>query len=326
MANIEKLQFPALKITGENYIAWTTDIELHLESEKLSDTIKVVNTSSPQENAKSIIFLRKHLDENLMHDYAYIKDPTGLWKALKERFDNQREITLPHALDEWTNLRFQDFEKVEAYNSAMLRIAAQLEYCGKPVSEAEMLNKTYLTFHKSHYVLQEQYRNRGYKRFSELIVALMIAEKNNELLIKNHNARPSGTKAFTEVNAINVKNPDRESQTYRGRGRRFNRGRGKYYNPQGRRSFKWVRSEESPKGKEIQGNSTLKRENICFRCGSKGHWAHICRTPPHLCKLYKESLKGKGKEVNFTEQPEGTTHLEASDFASDFDETTITNN
>ena len=111
-------------------------MELHLDSEKILDTIKEGNKSASHEKAKAVIFLRKHLDENLPHDYARIKDPLDLWNALKERFDNQKKITLPHALDDWANLRFQDFEKVETCNSTILRIAAQLEYCSKPVTEA----------------------------------------------------------------------------------------------------------------------------------------------------------------------------------------------
>ncbi|XP_048608037.1 uncharacterized protein LOC106386773 isoform X4 [Brassica napus] len=182
MTKIEKLQFPALEVTGANYTAWITNMELHQDSDKILETIKESNISTSHEKARAVIFLRRHLDENLTHDYARIKDPLDLWKALKERFDNQKKITLPHALDEWKNLRFQDFEKVETYNSAILRIAAQLDYCGKPVSEAEMLEKTYQTFHKNHYVLQEQYRNCVYMRFSELAVTLIIAERNNELL------------------------------------------------------------------------------------------------------------------------------------------------
>lgn len=326
MANIEKLKFPALKITGANYIAWTTDVELYFESQELSETLKSENLSPPKDKAKAIIFLRKHLDENVTHDYAHIKDPAELWQALKARFDNQREITLPHALEDWKNLRFQDFEKVEEYNSAMLRIVSQLKYCGKPITEAEMLEKTYLTFHKEHRVLQEMYRNCGYKRFSELIVTLILAEKNNELLLKNHNSRPTGAKAFPEVNATDVKNPERGSQTYRGRGRRFNRGRGRSFNPQSRKSYTWVRPDQSSKGKESQGRNAQKRESICYRCGSKGHWAHVCRTPEHLCKLYKESQKGKGKEVNLTEHFEGTSYLEASDFINDVDETAHADN
>ena len=272
MANIEKLQFPALEITGANYTAWITNMEFHLDSEKILDTFKEGNKSASHEKAKAVIFLRKHLDENLTHDYARIKDPLDIWKALKERFDNQKKITLPHALDEWANLRFQDFEKVKTYNSAILRISTQLEYCGKPVTEAEMLEKTYQTFHKNHYVLQEQYKNREYTRFSELAVALMIPEKNNELLIKNHNTRPTGTKAFPKVNATDVKIPERGNYSYRGHGRgrchRFNRGHERSYNPRGRGSNTWNRSDRK-KGKEAEENLTRKNENVCYRCGSK---------------------------------------------------------
>lgn len=36
-------KFSALKITGANYIEWTTDVELYLESQELSETIKLEN-------------------------------------------------------------------------------------------------------------------------------------------------------------------------------------------------------------------------------------------------------------------------------------------
>ena len=106
MANIEKFQFPALKITWENYPAWTTNVKPHLVMKKITETIKIGNKSPPEHIAEAIIFLKKHLDENLTHDYADLEDPAELWQALKERFDNKREINLPHALEEWKNLRF----------------------------------------------------------------------------------------------------------------------------------------------------------------------------------------------------------------------------
>ena len=55
--------------------------------------------------------------------------------------------------------------------------------------------------------------------------------------------------------------------------------------------------------------------------GSKGHWSRVCRTPSHLCQLYKASLKGKEKETNFNEHHtpvDDTTHLDVSDFTDDF--------
>ncbi|XP_024004904.1 uncharacterized protein LOC112082047 [Eutrema salsugineum] len=250
MANVEKLQFPALDITGANYISWTTNVELHLESLGLTETIKEKNTSTAQEKAKSVIFLRRHLDESIIYDYAHMRDPQELWKSLKDRFDHQKDITLPLARDEWQNLRFQDFDKVMNYNSAVLGIVAKLRYCGETITESQMLEKTYTTFHKNHITLQQQYRLRGYTKFSDLIVALLIAEKNNELLIKNHMTRPTGSKAFPEANAVDVKNPVKENKAFRGRGRRNYRGRGRNYSPQNRKSFQWIRSEQPPKGKE----------------------------------------------------------------------------
>ncbi|XP_013608441.1 PREDICTED: probable receptor-like protein kinase At5g15080 [Brassica oleracea var. oleracea] len=184
MANIENLQFPALKITGENYVGWVTNVKPYLVMKKITETIVIGNKSPPEHIAEAIIFLKKHLDESLTHDYANVEDPAELWLTLKERFVNQRQINLPHALEEWKNLRFQDFQKVEDYNSAVLRIVALLKKC-------------------------------GYTRFSELMVALMLAEKNNELLIKNYNSRPTGAKAFPEVNATAIENSERRNHANR---------------------------------------------------------------------------------------------------------------
>ena len=132
MARIEHLQFSTLKITGENYVGCVTNVKPYLVMKKLTETIIIGNKSPPEHKAEAIIFLKKHLDENVTHDYASIEDPAELWQALKERFDNQREVNLPHALEEWKNLRFQDFQKVEEYNSAVLRIVSllnSLQYC-----------------------------------------------------------------------------------------------------------------------------------------------------------------------------------------------------
>ena len=70
----------------------------YLVIKKLTETIKIGNKSPSKHISEAIIFLKKHLDENLTHDYANIEDPAELWQALKERFDNQKEINLLHAL------------------------------------------------------------------------------------------------------------------------------------------------------------------------------------------------------------------------------------
>ena len=56
-----------------------------------------------------------------------------------------------------------------------------------------MLEKTFSTFHASNVLLQQQYHEKGFKKYSKLISCLLVAEQNNELLMKNHETRPSGS-------------------------------------------------------------------------------------------------------------------------------------
>ena len=66
-----------------------------------------------------------------------------------------------------------------------------------------MLEKIFSTFHASNVLLQQQYREKGFKKYSELISCLLVAERNNELLLKNHETRPAGAAPFPEVNVAN---------------------------------------------------------------------------------------------------------------------------
>ena len=82
----------------------------------------------------------------------------------------------------------------------MFRISSQLKLCGEKVTDEDMLEKTFSTFHASNLLLQQQYREKGFKKYSQLISCLLVAEQNNELLMKNHEARPTGSAPFPEVN------------------------------------------------------------------------------------------------------------------------------
>ncbi|CAJ2670688.1 unnamed protein product [Trifolium pratense] len=100
----------------------------------------------------------------------------------------------------WIHLRLQDFKTVTDYNSAMFQITTQLELCGEKITDADMLEKTFSTFHASNVLLQQQYREKGFTKYSQLISCLLLAEQNNQLLMKNHEARPTGAAPFPEVN------------------------------------------------------------------------------------------------------------------------------
>ena len=64
---------------------------------------------------------------------------------------------------------------------------------------------------------QQQYRERRFTKYYELIACLLEVEQNNELLLKNHQLHPIGSITLLEANAILVSN------------HRRGRGRGHYY-------------------------------------------------------------------------------------------------
>ena len=131
-------------------------------------------------------------------------------------------MILPKARYDWMHLRLQDFKILSEYNSTLFKISFQLKLCGEEVTEENMLEKMLTTFHASNVLLQ-QYRERIFKKYYELISFLRMVKQNNELLMRNHQSRPTGSKSLPEVNVIS-------SQTYgRGRGHGHSHDRGRNF-------------------------------------------------------------------------------------------------
>ncbi|KAK9726497.1 hypothetical protein RND81_05G219700 [Saponaria officinalis] len=307
MSNIAKLEFVALDITGKNYLSWVLDAEIHLDAKGLGETIKEGNKTTSQDKTKAMIFLRHHLHDGLKNEYLTIKDPQILWSNLKERYDHQKTVILPNARYDWMHLRLQDFKSVSEYNSAMFRITSQLKLCGEKITDMDMLEKTYSTFHANN--------------------------QNNELLMKNQ-SRPTGSTSLPEANVTSYNEKgnyrDHASSNGRGRGRGqwHGRGRGRGFggHSRGRGGYfkkthfhlQWNRKDD--KGEKEKSENVMSK---CYRCGAKGHWSRVCRTPKHLVDLYLQSMKQKRKNVETNmviEDAEGdfdsgdATHLEVTDF------------
>ena len=88
MANITKLEFVALDISGKNYLSWIFDVEKRLDTMNLGATIKEGNQASLQDHAKALIFLRHHLNEGLKNEYLTKKNLFTLWSNLKEKYNH----------------------------------------------------------------------------------------------------------------------------------------------------------------------------------------------------------------------------------------------
>ena len=164
MSNLTKLEFVTLDISGKNYPSWILDVEIHLYAINLGNTIKEGNQTSLQDLTKSLIFLRHHLHEDLKNEYLTGKNPLTLWNELKGRYDHQKRVILPKARYDWIHLRLQDFKTVIEYNFSLFRISSQLKLCGEKVTEEDMLEKTFTTFHALNVLLQQQYRERRFKK------------------------------------------------------------------------------------------------------------------------------------------------------------------
>ncbi|XP_034203909.1 uncharacterized protein LOC117618453 [Prunus dulcis] len=122
MANLAKLEFAALDLSRDNFLSWVLDAKIHLRANGLGQTIVDENNASPEENAKAMIFLRRHIHEALKSEYGVVDEPL-------------------------------------------------------------------------------QYRHSSFKKYSELVSCLLLAEQNNELLLKNHQPRPTGSAPLPEINA-----------------------------------------------------------------------------------------------------------------------------
>ncbi|KAL6285416.1 hypothetical protein ACE6H2_009806 [Prunus campanulata] len=291
MANLAKLEFAALDLSGDNYLSWVLDAKIHLRANGLGKAIEDGSDASPEENAKAMIFLRRHIHEALKSEYVVIDEPLVLWKVLCERYNHQKTVTLPKARYEWTHLRFQDFKTVSEYNSAMHRITSLMKLCGENISEEDMLEKTLSTFHASNVLLQQQYRHSGF---------------------------------------TNIHKRGREGKRSRWQGNRKDRGAHPYgLGPRNNPSMNDKNAPKN-KGKTQASYVPRNNERACYRCGAKGHWMRTCRTPRHLADLYQTSLKNRKVETNYVapDPPamDGSseisrrldkTHLDVSDFVSE---------
>ncbi|XP_059309629.1 uncharacterized protein LOC132060671 [Lycium ferocissimum] len=149
-----------------------------------------------------------------------------------------------------------------------------------------MLEKTLTTFHASNLVLQQQYRERGFKKHVDLTSCLLVAEQHNTLLLKNHDARPTRTTPFLEANVLAAHGPAERRPNDQGHNNESGHGKGKgRYN---NRRDGGHHKRENNMG--YQGNPS--RSN-CHRCGLKGHWKNECRAPEHFARLYQNSFKRK---------------------------------
>lgn len=74
-----------------------------------------------------------------------------------------------------------DFDLLDKYKAALFKITAILDYCKKPVTEADIIYKTLSTMGPEKQGLRESLLAREYKRSRELFIYLAENKKFNNV-------------------------------------------------------------------------------------------------------------------------------------------------
>ncbi|CAH9124298.1 unnamed protein product [Cuscuta epithymum] len=326
-------EFDILDSEGLEYHRWVSDIETTFVAKDYSVTLadpESLKDNAPSEKIKAaaLMFLRRHIDPSLRWEYLQLKTPKELWDTLKGHFGNIHDTLLPELTVQWNEIRLVDYKKINDFNKDMLRLKARLNFCGKPITEDEMIDKTLSTFPTSAIILANQYRlehnNKRITTFNQLINLLQVAERQNQVLL-NNNARPVGTKKIPEVNygkANTGKHPrGRGEGRTRGRGRNNRGGRAGRGTGRGGSSNVWRRDEGvGSNARNASGKPSAKRErndrDPCYRCGVAGHWHKNCQANNKIAAAYKKYREAKEQESHFVtdEDNEVDVNLTIADF------------
>ncbi|KAL6662058.1 hypothetical protein ACP70R_001442 [Stipagrostis hirtigluma subsp. patula] len=264
MSDLMKREFDVLAPNGSNYLAWSLDAEILLASNDLLRTIKPnddKDKSTPAEQAMALHILRHHLSTTLKNEYMTKRNPKVLWDSLHERF----------------NLRFQDSKTIEDYNTALYGITTRMKLCGLKLEDKDLIEKTLSTFHPNLTYISRQYKKDNYKKYVDLSNAMQQDQGEDETIMQNHLSRPTGTVATLEENATSFKN----KKDIKGKGSQ------KDSNGMAPKANNFKKKEWKSKKKTPQGPKYGEQDQECYRCGMRGHWSRICKTPKHIVEMYQ---------------------------------------
>jgi hypothetical protein len=97
-------EFDELAIDGHNYPTWTSDIKINFASRGLLSYLSKPTAGvilDEQNKYGALMLLRFYIHKDLKQEYLMEGNPRVLWLALKERYEQQKELIWPEAHHEW---------------------------------------------------------------------------------------------------------------------------------------------------------------------------------------------------------------------------------
>ena len=202
MSRFEPSDYAALNLSGDNYLEWAMNTSVALKSRGLGKCIIERNDEIESEKHRAITIMRYHLTEDLRDQYLNIEDPCDLWTKLNSRYSM---ALWRKAMNEWKILRFQDFESVDKYNSALMDIAYSLELCGERITHYSLLYKTYSTFHPKDVLLL--HTAKKFTTYNDLLSYLLASEQRKQKIKDTINRFDKLQKRYIELKNNEMRPP-----------------------------------------------------------------------------------------------------------------------
>ena len=165
-----------------------------------------------------------------------------------------------------------------AFHVALHRIIVQLRLCGETITNKEQIDKILSTFPLASALLALQYRNMDFKTYAQLMSHLLLAEKQQQILLKDAETCLAVRETKTTEMAVERPKGTWWKPTFKANSRPQS-------HPKSRdKSF----SNQHFSAKRHDKTSTPKDIRTCHNCGRTRHLAKDCKTNEYFVKMYKE--------------------------------------
>jgi hypothetical protein len=123
-------EFEELALDGHNYPTWVMDVKISLTLRGMYEAIVPPadreHELPPTHQYNALYIIRHHIHPDLKLEYVQEEEPSVLWTALQNHYEQQKVVILREVNHDWIHLRLQDYKSIGDYNHAVHTICAKL--------------------------------------------------------------------------------------------------------------------------------------------------------------------------------------------------------
>ncbi|XP_013589122.1 PREDICTED: uncharacterized protein LOC106297431 [Brassica oleracea var. oleracea] len=259
------IQCPMLTTT--NYTVWSMRMKVALKVHKVWEAIEPgAEEGEKNDLARALLF--QSIPESLVLQIGNLDISKEVWEAIKSRnvgAEIVREARLQTLMDEFNRIKMKETNTIDEFSGKLTEISAKSSSLGEIIEEPRMVKKFLSSLPRRKFIhviaALEQVLNLNTTSYEDIVGRLKAYEER----VKEEDTQEDQGKLMY----ANLDSQDAQDGPGRGRGRggRFNRGRG---------CGRWSNQRDWKEGRDTT-------RVVCFRCDKTGHYAYNC--PHRLLKL-----------------------------------------